>query len=62
MKTFAITTLLLAGFVLTILALNTEHRQEVEAIKVQIKSTEYAPGTIQIDGETFIVRYYSLEN
>lgn len=61
MKTFAISTILCAIFVLAILILNTEHRKEIDNIKEQIKSCE-SPGVVTFpDGEYIVVQYYSTE-
>ncbi len=62
MKTYTITLLLLAGFIFTILVINTEHRKEIEDLKVQVKSCK-SPGVVTFpNGEYFIVRYYPLNN
>ena len=58
MKAFTISALLFAGFILAILAINTEHRKKIEDLKEQIKSCE-SPGVVTFpDGEYILVRYY----
>jgi len=59
---FTLSVLLLAGFTLAILSLNTEHEREISDLKEQIQSCE-SPGMITFpNGEYFIVRYYPLNN
>jgi len=61
MRTFAISTILTAGFIIAILVINTEHRKEIDNIKEQIKTCE-SPGVVIFpDGEYLVVQYYSTE-
>ena len=61
MRTFAISTILTAGFIIAILVINTEHRKEIDNIKEQIKTCE-SPGVVTFpDGEYLVVQYYSKE-